>query len=56
MLCSLIVKHFIVETKPNDTSEACQPNCRLGQCCVDGKCLCIDPATFEVDDCECMLN
>ena len=44
-----------VGVEPNDdTSQVCDPKCRLGQCCVDGKCLCIDPATLRADDCECM--
>ena len=56
MLSKLKVKYFIVGARPNSTSQTCQPRCRLGQCCMDGKCLCIDPATFQVDDCGCMLN
>ena len=56
MVSKFKVKHFIVGVRPNSTSQTCQPRCRLGQCCMDGKCLCIDPATFQVDDCGCMLN
>ena len=49
---------LIIGARPihNDTSEECYPKCRLGQCCVDGKCLCIDSETMEVADCECKLD
>ena len=49
---------LIIGARPmhNDTSEECSPKCRLGQCCVDGKCLCIDSEAMEVADCECVLN
>ena len=45
-----------VGAKPNDTSQVCRPKCRLGQCCVNGKCLCVDPSTLKLHNCECMLD
>ena len=47
----------ILGAKPgNDTHEECRPSCRLGQCCIDGKCLCIDSEAMKVDDCECAFK
>lgn len=40
------------EILPTDSSEVCDPPCELGECCKNGKCMCLDTDTLEVKECE----
>ena len=38
-------------SQPNDTSAVCLPECKRGQCCVDGKCYCFDAVNNRMKEC-----
>ncbi|XP_065920074.1 uncharacterized protein [Dysidea avara] len=42
-------------SQPNDTSAVCFPECKPGQCCMDGKCYCFDADNNTMKECpvEC---
>ena len=41
-----------IETLPSDQTEVCDPPCKLGECCKDGKCMCLDTDTLTVEECK----
>ena len=43
--------HFVTDTKPNDSTEVCNPKCKPGQCCREGKCFCLDTTNMTMNIC-----
>ena len=48
--------HVDIGIKPNDSSEICDPECKPGQCCRDGKCYCIDTMSMTMSLCPGINN
>ena len=37
----------------NNSTNNCEPECNLGQCCQQRKCMCLNTTTLEVKECKC---
>ena len=48
----IIYELTYAETLPSDQTEVCDPPCKLGECCKDGKCMCLDTDTLTVEECK----
>ena len=55
ILCAHNVFMFVGPgSQPNDTSAVCFPECKPGQCCMDGKCYCFDADNNTMKECPGM--
>ena len=44
--------NLITVTFADDSSDTCKPECNVGQCCMEGKCMCLNITTLEVKLCK----
>ena len=45
--------HAVIVILPNDSSSnMCEPECNIGQCCEEGKCMCLNTTSLEVKECK----
>ena len=44
--------NFATVTFSDHSSNTCEPECNLGECCMEGKCMCLNITTLEVKVCK----